>query len=625
MTGPLWSFQPANGGAPFGHLGAAERTAYDPHAPADEVADAGRQVLKGYNDPGLIPPNLAQMMMDWVKLEKVERTVAKALATGSVQSADPKARTKPMLAQLGAGGRYIPKPGIPFVALRQLATRIEVAQAIHRTRRRQVLRFASPSMKDDEVGWKLRHIDHSHEITPQDTDYFAWLSQVISCGGIEFDPLQRRRLGRMGFRDFLSALTDDTLMFDHVPVETVPYTAAGGGSGLDSFYVRDSATFFLSSTFGDLEAGDDIFLVQDAATNGMGAPGAVEFSYEEAALFVRNRSTDLERQGYGTSELESSLETLTNFLSACTFTREGMDNNAIPKGILVLSGQFPREQMMAFEAGWQARLRGAQNQWTLPVLQSRGQQATANYVNTNAEFSEMAFAKWISLQASIMCAVYGMDTKEIGLESFTAGNTSSLSGDDTAEKLAAARDKGLDPLLSDIESFITENITSRYWSKARFSFTGVDPGDVKAKQLTKERLQSIDELRTSLGMDPYPIAWVGQMPADSGLLQAEFTRQNAVGTLNEGRKLWGFEPHPDPIMGNVPLNPSLGASYQQALAGIGAQAKDDEAGGGSTDGSFHADDLGVDDGQEPSAPEGKAGEIADSLGDLHPDPTGGDQ
>lgn len=623
MSGPLWSFQPANGGAPFGHLGPAERTAYDPMAPADEVADAGRQVLKSYNQPGLIPPDLVQLMLNWVKLQKIERQVTKSLATSSVQSSDAKARTRPMLQQVGMGGRYIPKPGIPFHALRQLATRIEVAQAIHRTRRRQVLRFAISSQKDDEVGWRLRHIDPRHDETEQDNAYFSWLQQVLLCGGIEFDQLKRRRMGRAGFRDFLSSLVDDTLMFDHVAVETVPYSAPGGRAGLDSFYVRDSSTFFLSSTWGEADS-DDIFAVQDAATNGMGAPGAVEFTYEELALFVRNRSTDLERCGYGTSELESSLETLTNFLSAMAFTREGLDNNAIPRGILVMSGQFPREQMEAFQAGWQARLRGAQNAWTLPVLQSRGQQATAQYINTNAEFSEMAFAKWISLQSSIMCAVYGLDPAEIGMESFTASSTSNLSGDDTAERLAAARDKGLDPLLSDIESFITENICSRFWDKARFTFTGVNPGDVEAKRQTKERLQSIDELRASLGMDPYPIKWIGQLPADKGLLDAEFQRQNTVGTLNEGRKLWGFELHPDPILGNTPLNPSFGASYQQALGGLGAKTGDDEDGGGD-DGSFHADDLGADDGSAPDRPEGKAGEIADSLEDLHNVPSGGDQ
>lgn len=618
MSGPLWSFSPTNGGSPFGHLGPAERVAYDPAAPLDEVADANRQVMKAYHDPSLAPPNLAQMMLDFVKLQKAERQVQKSLAMGSVQAADPKARTAPLLQGMGAGGRYLPKPGIPFNALRQLATRIEVAQAIHRTRRRQVLRFAAPSQKDDEVGWRIRHMDPRHQPTEQDSAYFSWLQQVLISGGLEFDQLARRRMGRVGFRDFLSLFVEDTLTLDHVAVETVPFTAAGGRKGLDSFWVRDSATFYLASTFGEADS-DDIFVVQDASTNGMGAPGSVEFTYEECALFQRNRTSDLERYGYGTSELEASLETLTNFLSAMAYTREGLDNNAIPRGILVLSGQYNREQMAAFEAGWQARLRGAQNAWTLPVLQSRGQTGDAKYIQTNAQFSEMAFAKWIALQSSIMCSIYGMDPAEIGLEPFTP-DKSSLSGSDTAERLAASRDKGLDPLLADIESFISDNLLSRYWDKARFSFTGIDPGDVEAKRKTKERLQSIDELRTSLGMDPYPIAWIGKLPADPAMLQAEFTRQNAVGTLNEGRKLWGFEEHPDPIMGNSPLNPSMASAYQQALNGLGA--KNDEDGGGGDD-SFNADDLGADDAEEPAPPDGKAGEIAGALDDLHPVPDAG--
>jgi len=605
-----FSYIPANGN-PFAHLGAAAAVANHPFAPLDEVQDAGQEVLATYGEAP--PQDLMKMMSSWITLQQAEqvagRMVQKALQMTTPGSEDPKARTSPVLNHMGGpGGRYVPKQGVPFSVLKQLSKRIEVIQAIHRTRNRQVAAFSRLSSKEDAVGWRLHAADPNAVLGEDHIAYLAWLSKFLECGGREFDALERQRLKRESFPMMLRKLVDDSLCLDHACLETVPLK---GARGLDAFFLRDSATFMFSTEhFSDglagVEADPDSFLIQEVQ------PGSMDsFSHAEMALLQRNVQTDLEWCGYGLSEEESSIETISNFVQALSFTREGIDNNAIPRGILLVSGNYDPTQMQAFQAQWQAKVRGAQNAFGLPMLSSRGQQGAAQFIQTGQPFSEMAFSKWISLQTSISCAIYGCDPTEINIAPF-ADQKSGLAGDDTSERLAAARDKGLRPFLSDIEGFVSDSILSRFAPWVRLEFTGLNPGDEKFKATERARLSTIDEARASLGMPAHPVPSIGALPADPGILSAEFQRYQAILTLDEGRKAWGgLDPYPVPAVGMMPLNPSMQAAVSQAMqpqqeeGADGAEGEDGE--GGPDEGEAQA---------PGPPPEGFGGEVSDRLSAL---------
>lgn len=609
-------FSPVNGGSPFANLGPAAEVAYHPMAPDDEVADANKEVMKTYGGEAASPDLLA-MMGQWVQLQHAERVasrmVAKALQMTNPGADDPKARTTPLLQGLGggSGGLYIPKQGLPFVALKALARRIEVTQAIHRTRKRQLLAFAEPSPKDDIPGWKLVAADPNADLSEDHHAYLSWLTNFLVCGGREFDALERRRLGREGLPTALRKLSDDSFSYDHVAFETVPLR---GANGLDAFWVRDSSTFYLGnrSEQGPDSVGGNAYLIQEVQSGQL-----VTFDYDEAFLFQRNPSTDLEWCGYGTSELESSIETIGNFLQACAYTREGIDNNAIPRGILVLGGNYDSTTMQAFQTAWQAKIRGVGNSFALPMLNSRGQQATAQFVQTGQPFSEMAFAKWIQLQTAICCSIYGIDPAEIGMESFTAGK-SSLSGDDTAERLAAAKDKGFCPFLQDISGMLSNDVLARFAPWVRHKFTGLNPGDEKWKAQERARLSTIDEARLGMGMKKHPIASIGALPADSGILQAEFQRYSATLTLDEARQCWvGLPGLADSKLGATLLNPSLQAAQQGAMN----PQQEEGMGPGGPEGFQPGGDGGEDGPEAPEGagapPKGFGGEVSDRLHALN--------
>jgi hypothetical protein len=579
---------------PFGNVSREAQVAYDHRAPDDEVSQAGAELMASLAGAIEVNPEAQVAWADYRRLQEAEKTgdrlLMKALSYSHPEAAQAKARTEAVWSILGGGGLYIQKPGLTFDALRAMRQRVEVAASIHATRKRQVKRFGQPSEKDDKPGFRIKHCDAEHKPSEDEIQYMHWLTEFITHGGRDFRPWMRRRMGRRTLQTFLGEFTDESLTHDNVAIETVPLA---GVPGLDSYYLRDGGTFYLAAP-----NPNGIYAYQSL----VGLPEMM-FSYEQLALFQRNLSPYVEARGYGRSELESAVSSMSSLMTAMDYTQTGMDNNAIPRGILTVYGQFDRTQMAQFQAAWQAKIRGVNNRFGMPVLFSRNGQAAAQFTSTGQDFDEMAFVKWISLQVSVMSGLYGVDPKEIHFDGFSSGTSSPLSGDDTAEKLATARDTGLDPFLADTEGFLSDELIARFDPRYRLIFTGLETMEAKAKREREEKVSTINELRASLGMKPHPLGWFGELPADPGLLSAEFQRLSLTMTFDEGRRVWGgFDAYPDAALGAAPLAAQLGALYSQALA----PAPDPNAmpGGPGADGNPFAGGPG-EDGEEGEGDDGE--------------------
>jgi hypothetical protein len=145
-------------------------------------------------------------------------------------------------------------------------------------------------------------------------------------------------------------------------------------------------------------------------------------------------------------------------------------------------------------------------------------------------------------------------------------------------------------------------------------FTGLIDEDRKSREAEKRRMMTINENRKELGMDPHPLGWFGELPADTGLMAAEFQRLSASSTFDEIRQAWGgLKVYPSELVGLAPMAPGLNAMYMTAAQAAGA-----DEGGGEEDGGGDApgnpfDDMkpGQDDaeGTEAGKGIGKEGEI----------------
>jgi hypothetical protein len=234
----------------------------------------------------------------------------------------------------------------------------------------------------------------------------------------------------------------------------------------------------------------------------------------------------------------------------------------------------------------------------------------------------------MALQASIMGAIYGFDPVELGIESFSASNKGALDGDNTEERVQLSKSQGLAPFLADLEGFMSHEILARFASWPRFQFTGISDEDRKARQEDQKRMSTINEMRSALGMPAHPRGWIGDLPADPGILAAEGDRLKQTLTFNEARKVWGgLKEFPSDLVGITPINPSMGAAMQQALAAAGGGGGDEpdpdggnpEAGGEQPDNPFN-DLKPKGDEEEPGAGAGEApGGAEGAQGNDDPD------
>src|SRR3546814_12753323 len=97
----------------------------------------------------------------------------------------------------------------------------------------------------------------------------------------------------------------------------------------------------------------------------------------------------------------------------------------------------------------------------------------------------MMFSKWMTFLASMICAIYGIAPDELNFESFSASK-SALSGNDTEQKLAESKVKGLRPLLSHFENLFSDFIVADFADKYVFRWSGLDEVDEEKRHESTE-------------------------------------------------------------------------------------------------------------------------------------------
>lgn len=468
--------------------------AHDPAAPADERFAAQAELSALYR-----PSNRAvQDTVAWIEDELAAQDFMKAQQArvipfpGESRSAHGMQSVSLDRYQAHIMGDYIEPPGsMGFDALRAMVEQTPVLSAVVMTRIRQVSRFCQPS-EDGGPGFELRHIDRQHELEPAEQRSLNLLARFFQHCGWEFNPRRRRQLKRDNFTQFMSKLVRDSLVLDAAAIETE--LKARRELGIDGLYAVDGATIRLCTDQGS--GGDDeIFAVQVVQ-----GQKRTEYTYDNLIYEPRNPRSDVRLAGYGLSETELLIRVVTGFLNAMTLNIKGFSDNAIPRGILHLSGNYSAEDLTAFKRYWNQTVKGINNAWALPVLVSKDQDSKAAFSPIGQGFDEMMFSKWMTFLTSMICAVYGMSPDEINFESFTAGK-SSLSGTDTAEKLADSKDKGLRPLLSYFEALFTDFIVADFSDKYVFRWVGLDAKDTQREWDAKKLVLTVNELRAEQGYD----------------------------------------------------------------------------------------------------------------------------
>ena len=567
----------------------ARAIAFDPTAPAGERYDANAELGKAFRPLAseLIPAENLRPIIDFINDGLAEAEMMKARGTvmdfpGRLRAPPARGMQSVYLDDLGivAMGEYYDKPSVlDFDALRNMVDQTPILSSVVMTRIRQVSRFTAPS-EDGGPGFEIRHVDRKHKLTAGETESCRLLGRFVNNCGWEMNPRKRLLLRRDSFAQFMAKSIRDSLSMDASPIETE--MKRNRDLGIDGFYAVDGASIRLCSEDG-YRGKDEIFAVQTIA-------GRLTTAYtrEDLIYQVRNPRTDVRLGGYGLGEPELMIRIVTGFLNALTYNIKGFDENAIPKGLLHLSGNYSAEDLSSFKRYWNAMVKGVNNAWTLPVMVSSDQDSKASFEKFGVEFNEMYFAKFMTFLTSIICAIYGMDPTEINFESFAASK-SSLSGDDTTEKLAASKDKGLRPLMAFYESVMTDFVIGAFDDRYCFRFVGLEDEDQKWIQQVKGQILSVDEQRAELGYE-------------------RWSRVNTDG----------------PDLGGAPLNPSLMGPWMQGMQGMQAQKGGDFGQPEGDDGK--GPDMSAQPGQGVQGrPPGDGGQKAPGEGGEFGQPPAGEQ
>lgn len=499
----------------------ARAVAFNPDAPPDERRDAQAELQKSAMPAvmaDLIPNAAIQPVIDYIQENLAEQEMNKALPSAklipfpSVAARNRKPGMQSVYLddlQITVQGDYYERPGtFSMESMRSMVDQTPVLSAVVLTRMRQVQRFCHVNESGEGPGFQIAM--REREAQPNDTDKkaMALLSGFFTNSGWEKRPRHRARLKRDAFPSLMAKLTRDSLCMDSAPIETE--WKRDKALGLDGIYAVDGSTIRLCTEQG-YQGDDEIYALQVVQGQIRAA-----YTWDDLIYVPRNPRSDVMVGGYGMGETELLVRVVTGLLNAFTYNTKYFDSNAIPKGMLHLTGNYEDKDIAAFKRYWNGMVRGVNNAWALPVMVSKDQESKAAFEHFGAEVNEIMFAKWMTFLTSIICAVYSIAPDEINFESFSAG-TSSLSGKDTEEKLANSKDKGLRPLLTHFQDVFTDYVVGEYGDRYCFRWTGLDDEDADKRWEAKKLVMSVNELRAEMNMDKADGSW-GDAPLNPSLV-----------------------------------------------------------------------------------------------------------
>lgn len=537
----------------------AAATALNPAAPPAERYDAQVAVAKSSLRDALIPPAEIQSVIDHIHADFADQELNKALRKNNIipfpakNKAGDRGMQSVSLDEFGivSQGHYWDRPGIlNFDSMRTMVDQTPILASIVMTRIRQVQRFCRPQMREADIGFVVRHVDPNVEMTEEQRKTTQLLQHFMLNCGWEFNPRQRKRLKRESLAHFMAKSVRDTLAMDAAPIETE--FKRDRKLGLDGFYAIDGSTVRLCSEQG-YEGDDEIFAVQVVQGRIRTA-----YTYDDLVYEVRNPRTDVMACGYGYGETEMLIRVVTYLLNTMTYNGSFFDKNSIPRGILNVYGNYNNDDLAAFRRYWMAMVRGIQNAHNLPVLVSKDQESGANFTEIGAQLSEMAFGKWMSFLTSIACAIYSIAPEEISMESYSAGK-STLSGDDTEERITSSQDKGLRSLLGHYESVFSDFIIQDFSPQYMFRFVGLDSDDAKQRFEMRKLTATWNEARGEQGYTPIE-GPLGDAPLNPALMSAWTAERQA----EMAKEQEDFGQPPDGDEGEEPLPPEDGENGAKA-------------------------------------------------------------
>lgn len=396
-------------------------------------------------------------------------------------------------------GYYSKHAYLSYGVLRAMA-KAPIIRAIINTRKDQVAEFTKPQPDKYSKGFviKKKGQDDSEEVSDKDKRVIDKLTAfVLNCGDDE------NRWDLDDFEAFIRKIVEDSMVLDQATFEVIPNRTFEPVQ----FVATDGATFRIADSI-------------DNETNTKGArkimgyfPSYVqvvmnqivsEFYPWELCFGIRNPSTNIKDNGYGRSELEDLVTTVTSMLNADAYNGKFFRHGSAPKGaLLVKKGNINPDKIAELRRNWNAMMSGVENMHKTPILDAE----SVEWLDMQKTNRDMEFSKFQEYLIKVACAIYKISPEEIGFPLEGTKKNSLGGGDSGKEEKKYSLDKGLKPLLTAIQGWINKYIVGpkTNWLY-EFKFVGVE---VESAEQEEERLIAAsavyltpNEIRKSKGMKP---------------------------------------------------------------------------------------------------------------------------
>lgn len=404
---------------------------------------------------------------------------------------------------------YKDKPfSLTYTTLKRMAG-TPIINAIIKTRKNQIADFAEPQNDRYSTGFVIRRkpkngvetkmTERDKKIANAITDF------ILNCGnescwtGDDFDT-------------FIRKIVDDSLTYDQMTFECI----RNKKGVLQRFVATDASTFRMAETAfrDDYEnpyferSGSGIWFNRNAiSVNSKPIKGyypeyvqiyqnriVSEFYPWELCFAVRNPSTSIYSNGYGTSELEELINVVTSMLWGDEYNRKFFSQGSAPKGLLRVKGGMNESALQQFKQQWQAMISGVMQSWKTPVVQ-----ADIDWIDLQKNNRDMEYSSWMEYLIKLACAIYSIDPSEIGWDISRGSGNSGLFEGSQAERLQHSKDKGLYPILKFIQRKIQKYIVDQINPDFEFVFMGLNGMTIEQElEMDIKKLgafQTVNEIR----------------------------------------------------------------------------------------------------------------------------------
>ncbi len=386
-----------------------------------------------------------------------------------------------------------PPRRLNFALMREIGNTPLIA-AIIETRLHQIRRFSNFSFEPEKEGWAIRRKIRLKEDPRKKPPKAPSPKVVEEIGEMLFNcGCKERRWNMDYFPEFLQKFSNDIMLYDQGTFEVVATKKK-----VFEFFATDGTSYEIIPEKDAIKLKKvDGFYPKYKQKVEYGEQGAVFYPWE-LCFAARNITTNVNKVGYGRSELEVLVKHLTWLTNSETYNGTFFRNGSAPRGFFNFKDGTNAKALEDLRRDYAATALGVDNANKIQFFAHEG----LEWIDMQKTNNDMQWQSWIDHIVRAICSVYRMDPSEIGYE--VKGAPRLMQGSER-EKFNASVRKGLYPILIFMQSKINQHLINPFYEGYEFYFTGLSKEDPDA--LIDDRVKSMnyktfDEIRQEQNLEP---------------------------------------------------------------------------------------------------------------------------